>query len=70
MVANESHPPGTTDMRTQLIKIQAAAPDATAVLSNTGEIAHIVKQARELDLQGDIMGADSASFPQRVHHGR
>lgn len=63
VVANESHPPGTTDMRTQLIKIQAAAPDATAVLSNTGEIAHIVKQARELGLAGDIMGADSALSP-------
>lgn len=63
VVANESHPPGTTDMRTQLIKIQAAAPDATAVLSNTGEIAHIVKQARELGLAGDVMGADSALSP-------
>jgi branched-chain amino acid transport system substrate-binding protein len=60
VVANESHPPGTTDMRTQLIKIQAATPDVTAVLSNTGEIGHIVQQARELKLGGELVGADSA----------
>lgn len=66
VVANESHPPGTTDMRTQLLKIRDTSPDALVVLSNTGEIGHIVKQAREMRIEADIMGADTALAPSEA----
>ena len=63
VVDEESHPPGATDMRTQLIKIRGTNPSAIAVLSNTGEIAHIVQQARQLDIKAELFGADSSLSP-------
>jgi branched-chain amino acid transport system substrate-binding protein len=66
VVAHEVHAPGTVDMRTQLIKIGDADPDALAVLANTGEIGQVFKQAKELGIDATLMGADSALSPSEI----
>lgn len=63
VVATETHPVASTDMRTQLIKIRGTNPSALAVLSNTGEIGHIIKQAKELGITAQLLAADSALSP-------
>ncbi len=63
VVAIETHTPGSVDMRTQLIKIRGANPQALAVLANTGEIGHVIKQARDLNINATLMAVDSALNP-------
>jgi branched-chain amino acid transport system substrate-binding protein len=59
----EEHPEGTTDYSTYLIKIRASNPQGLVILSNTGEIGHIIAQSRQLGLDVPLFGADSALSP-------
>ncbi len=59
----EEHPEGTTDYSTYLIKIRASNPQGLVILSNTGEIGHIIAQSRQLGLTVPLFGADSALSP-------
>jgi branched-chain amino acid transport system substrate-binding protein len=59
----EEHPEGTTDYSTYLLKIRASNPQGLVILSNTGEIGHIVAQSRQLGLTVPLFGADSALSP-------
>lgn len=66
IVATEIHAPGAVDMRTQLIKLRGTNPKALAILANTGEIGNVIKQARELNLDATLMGADSTLSPSEI----
>jgi branched-chain amino acid transport system substrate-binding protein len=59
----EEHPEGTTNYSTYLLKIRASNPQGLVILSNTGEIGHIVGQSRQLGLSVPLFGADSALSP-------
>jgi branched-chain amino acid transport system substrate-binding protein len=59
----EEHPEGATDYSTYLIKIRASNPQGMVILSNTGEIGHIIAQSRQLGLDVPLFGADSALSP-------
>ena len=59
----EEHPEGTTNYSTYLLKIRASNPQGLVILSNTGEIGHIVAQSRQLGLKVPLFGADSALSP-------
>jgi branched-chain amino acid transport system substrate-binding protein len=59
----EEHPEGATDYSTYLIKIKASNPQGMVILSNTGEIGHIIGQSRQLGLDVPLFGADSALSP-------
>jgi branched-chain amino acid transport system substrate-binding protein len=59
----EEHPEGTTNYSTYLLKIRASNPQGLVILSNTGEIGHIVAQSRQLGLNVPLFGADSALSP-------
>jgi branched-chain amino acid transport system substrate-binding protein len=58
IVATESHPTGVVDMRTQLLKIKSADPEALVIFSNEGENAHIVAQAREIGIDAQLFGTN------------
>ncbi|MGH3252671.1 MAG: ABC transporter substrate-binding protein [Trebonia sp.] len=62
----EEHAEGTTNYSTYLIKIRASNPQGLVILSNTGEIGHIIAQARQLGLMVPLYGADSALSPGDV----
>jgi branched-chain amino acid transport system substrate-binding protein len=59
----EEHPEGTTNYSTYLLKIRASNPQGLVILSNTGEIGHIIAQSRQLGLNVPLFGADSALSP-------
>jgi branched-chain amino acid transport system substrate-binding protein len=59
----EQHPEGATNYSTYLIKIRASNPQGLVILSNTGEIGHIIAQSRQLGLNVPLFGADSALSP-------
>lgn len=55
VVASEKFDPGTTDFRTQLSRIKAQTPGAILmVVTAPGEVATIVKQARELGISAAL----------------
>lgn len=56
MLALEQHPTGAVDMRTQLIKIKAQEPPALVIFSQITEVGHIVRQARDLGINSQILG--------------
>jgi branched-chain amino acid transport system substrate-binding protein len=59
----EEHPEGTTDYSTYILKMKASNPQGLVILSNTGEIGHIIAQSRQLGLDVPLFGADSALSP-------
>jgi branched-chain amino acid transport system substrate-binding protein len=63
IVAREIHDVGATDMRTQLIKIREAQPDAVLIASNVTEVGHVVRQARELGVEAELLGITFALSP-------
>lgn len=59
----EEHAEGTTSYSTYLLKIRASNPQGMVILSNTGEIGHIIAQSRQLGLNVPLFAADSALSP-------
>lgn len=59
VVAFESHGTKDQDFSAQLTKITSAKPDFIFVPDNYNQVALIVKQARQLDYQGQFMGSDA-----------
>jgi len=59
----EEHDEGTTNYSTYLLKIRASNPQGMVILSNTGEIGHIIAQSRQLGLSVPLFAADSALSP-------
>lgn len=60
IVAREKYAQGATDMRTQLLKIKEAAPDAIIPFSQATEYGHAVKQIKELGIDAQILGTTYA----------
>jgi len=63
VVAREIHDVGATDMRTQLIKVREAQPDAVLIASNVAEVGHVARQARELGIEAELLGITFALSP-------
>ncbi|BHH86244.1 ABC transporter substrate-binding protein [Desulforhopalus sp. 52FAK] len=59
VVAFESHGTKDQDFSAQLTKIIRAEPDFIFLPDNYNQVALIVKQARQLDYQGQFMGSDA-----------
>ena len=59
VVAVETTEPGATDVKTQLLKIQKAAPDAVYMPLFPGDMVIAVKQMKELGFKPFLMGADA-----------
>lgn len=59
VVAFESHGTKDQDFSAQLTKIIRAKPDFIFLPDNYNQVALIVKQARQLDYQGQFMGSDA-----------
>jgi branched-chain amino acid transport system substrate-binding protein len=55
VVAEEGAVPGVVDYRSQLTKIRAAQPDAIFLITLYKETGQILKQAREMGMQGPFM---------------
>jgi branched-chain amino acid transport system substrate-binding protein len=69
VVADESFDPAATDLRAQLTKIKAAAPDVLLVLAyKTTGIA--LKQARELGIRSQLVGTLDFELPEVVQIAR
>lgn len=63
VVADQSFPPEATDVRAQLTKIKAAAPDVLLVLAyKTTGVA--LKQARELGIEAQFIGTLDFELPE------
>lgn len=57
---DESFAPGNTDFKTQLTKIKAKNPEALFFVASTPvEVTNLIKQARELDLNMDLIEASA-----------
>ena len=59
LVAEESFDPKSKDLRSQLIKIKAATPDAVYFVSYTDAAITGLKQAKELGITAQFLGADA-----------
>lgn len=63
ILAREAHEVGATDMRTQLLKLEAENPAAIVVISNVSEVGHAVQQARETGFEGELLGLTYSLSP-------
>jgi len=61
IVASEGCTPGTQDFRTQLVKIKALKPDFIYIPLHPAESAIFLRQVKELNVPGQIIGADNFS---------
>ena len=61
IVASEGCTPGTQDFRTQLTKIKALKPDFIYIPLYPAESAIFLRQVKELNVPGQIIGADNFS---------
>ena len=59
--ASEGCTPGTQDFRTQLTKIKSLKPDFIYIPLHPAESAIFLRQAKELNVPGQIIGADNFS---------
>jgi len=66
VVASEGHDIGATDMRTELLKVKSAKPEALVVISNYIENAHAVAQAREIGLAAKIFSNNTMISAENV----
>ena len=57
---------GTTDLRTQLVKVKAANVPVTALISHFQEGATALRQARELGLRMQFIGPDGLFVPRII----
>jgi branched-chain amino acid transport system substrate-binding protein len=55
IVAVESFEPGSTDMRAQLTKIKATAPEGIYVLGKGAELGYVLKQIKELGIDARVI---------------
>ncbi|HXX82358.1 MAG TPA: ABC transporter substrate-binding protein [Casimicrobiaceae bacterium] len=62
----ESNPVGALDLRTQLLKIKAANPEALVILNNIPEEGYSVAQAREIGITAKIFSNTFMMDPQNV----
>ena len=60
----ETHPPDVTDFRAQLTKITATSPDIFFTPDWYGDVNLSIKQAKELGLQSQVVGADGWDSPE------
>lgn len=63
IVAREIHDVGASDMRTQLIQIANADPEAVVFVSNITEVGHAVDQAREVGIDAQFLGLTFSLSP-------
>ncbi len=69
IVADESSKPDTTDYRAQLTKTKEASPDAIYAPLYTRGAGLMIRQARELGLRCQVLGADVYETPELVEAG-
>jgi len=69
ITCTEAANPGTTDFRTPLSKIKTAAPEAIYAPLYTRGAGLMIKQAREIGLNQQILGADVYGTPELIEAG-
>ncbi len=69
VVAEEQHAPDAIDFKAQLAKIKAANPDLLYMMSLTKESPIIVKQARELGIDAQVVSYSAIANEQFVKQG-
>jgi branched-chain amino acid transport system substrate-binding protein len=65
----ESFEMGSTDMRTQLLKIKEKSPEALFMPANVAEAGTLLKQAREIGLTTKFVGGDGSYGPELIKIG-
>ncbi|MDR2581158.1 MAG: ABC transporter substrate-binding protein [Fibromonadaceae bacterium] len=65
VVFNEGYEPGATDFRTQLVRIRNSNPDVLFIPGYFQEVANILRQAKELNLNVQIFGISSL-YDERI----
>ncbi|HEV2885252.1 MAG TPA: ABC transporter substrate-binding protein [Pyrinomonadaceae bacterium] len=70
IVVKQSYSQGDADFRGQLSAIKAANPDVIYVPGYYGDVALIAKQARQLDINVALLGADGWDAPELWELGR
>ena len=66
IVASEAFLPNDTDFSAQLAKIKGLTPDALFIAGHYKEGALIARQARELQLDAQILGTDGIGHPEYI----
>lgn len=66
IVANETYEKGSSNFRTQLLKIKNANPDGVYILSYPEELPMIFKQAKEINLNKKFLGTETFESQQLV----
>lgn len=66
VVAEEGAAPGTTDYRAQLAKVKSAAPDAVFMATLYKEGGAIIKQAKEIGINGVFMCGQPCDNPEVI----
>jgi branched-chain amino acid transport system substrate-binding protein len=69
VVASESSKPDTTDFRAQLNRVRATKPDAIYAPLYTRAAGLMIRQAREMGIDQQFLGADVYSTPELVEAG-
>lgn len=66
IVANESYEKGSSNFKTQLLKIKNANPDGVYILSYPEELPMIFKQAKESNLNKTFLGTETFESQQLI----
>lgn len=69
VVAVETAEPGATDVKTQILKIQSAGPDAIYMPLFPGDLVIAIKQMSELGFAPFLMGADATKSDDLIAAG-
>ena len=69
IVTVQAADPGATDFRTQLLKIMTLSPDAIYAPLYTRGAGLMIKQAREMGIEQQVLGADVYGTPELIQAG-
>jgi len=67
ILITETYMQGSSDMRAQLIKIKHYNPNAIYLVGHAKENGHVVKQARDLNIQAQILGTVGIEGPDLLN---
>ncbi|MGE5380893.1 MAG: ABC transporter substrate-binding protein [Methylocystaceae bacterium] len=69
IVATLDYQDGTQDFTAQLTKVRQTKPDVIFAPGNYGDVALLIKQARELGIKQPFMGGDTLEAPEFIQVG-
>lgn len=69
ILVTQDYQDGTQDFTAQLSKVRSANPDVIFAPGNYGDVALLIKQARELGMKQQFMGGDTLEAPEFIQIG-